>query len=121
MSQSLHGSAGLGHHESVSGDRFPYHRDSTLECHEPSRFQWFGPEDGPRDDLDDPRDGDNVTTMSNSGSYLVTLVALQPYSSTPVALNYSSHSRADMPLLSTTLGLSSVCLLPHLAVYPALT
>jgi len=58
-SQSLRGSADLGHHESVSGDRFPYHRDSTPERHEPSRFQWFGPEDGPGDDLDDPGDDNN--------------------------------------------------------------
>jgi len=56
-SQSLRGSADLGHHESVSGDRFPYHRDSTPERREPGRFQWFGPEDGPGDDdPDDPGD-----------------------------------------------------------------
>jgi len=35
-SQSLHGSADLGHHESVSGDRFTYHCDPTLECHKSS-------------------------------------------------------------------------------------
>jgi len=58
-SQSLHGSADLGHHESVSGDRFPYHRDPTPERREPGRFQWFGPEDGPGDDLDDPGDDNN--------------------------------------------------------------
>jgi len=58
-SQSLRGSADLGHHESVSGDRFPYHRDSTPERREPGRFQWFGPEDGPGDDPDDPRDNNN--------------------------------------------------------------
>jgi len=59
VSQSLRGSADLGHHESVSGDRFPYHRDSTPERREPSCFQWFGPEDSPGDDLDDPRDDNN--------------------------------------------------------------
>jgi len=58
-SQSLCGSADLGHHESVSGDRFPYRRDSTPERREPSHFQWFGPEDGPGDDLDDPGDDNN--------------------------------------------------------------
>ena len=58
-SQSLRGSADLGHHESVSCDRFPYHHDSTPECREPGHFQWFGPEDGPRDDLDDPGDDNN--------------------------------------------------------------
>jgi len=58
-SQSLRGSADLGHHESVSGDRFPYHRDSTPEHHEPGRFQWFGPEDSPGDDPDDPGDDNN--------------------------------------------------------------
>jgi len=58
-SQSLRGSADLGHHESVSGDRFPYRRDPTPERHEPARHQWFGPKDGPGGDPDDPRDGDN--------------------------------------------------------------
>jgi len=59
VSQSLRGSADLGHHESVSGDRFPYHRDSTPECREPDHFQWFGPEDGPGDDPDNPGDDNN--------------------------------------------------------------
>jgi len=58
-SQSLRGSADLGHHESVSGDRFPYRHDPTPERREPARHQWFGPEDGPGGDLDDPGDGDN--------------------------------------------------------------
>jgi len=58
-SQSLRGSADLGHHESVSGDRFPYHRDPTPERREPARHQWFGPEDRPGGDPDDPGDGDN--------------------------------------------------------------
>ena len=56
--------------------------------------------------------------MSNSGSYPVTPVASQHYSLTLVVLTYSGHGRADMPPLSTTLGLSSVRSLPHLAVYP---
>ena len=34
---------------------------------------------------------------------------------------YSGRACADMPPLSTTLGLSSVRSLPHLAVYPALS
>jgi len=58
-SRSLRGSADLGHHESVSGDWFPYHRDPTPECREPGRFQWFGPEDGPGDDPDNPGDDNN--------------------------------------------------------------
>jgi len=58
-SQSLRGSADFGHHESVSGDRFPYRRDPTPDRREPARHQWFGPEDGPGDDPDDPGDGDN--------------------------------------------------------------
>jgi len=62
-----------------------------------------------------------VTTMSNSGPYPVTPVASQHYSSTPVILTYSGHGRADNLLLSTTLGLCSIRLLPHLAIYPALT
>ena len=58
-SQSLCGSADPGHHESVSGDWFPYHRDPTLERCKSGRFQWFGPGDGPKDDPDDPRDDNN--------------------------------------------------------------
>ena len=59
VSQSLHGSADPGQHESVSGDHFPYRRDPTLEHHESGCFQWFSPEDGPRDDPDDPGDDNN--------------------------------------------------------------
>ena len=59
VSQSLRGSADLGHHESVSGDWFPYHHDPTPERRKPGRFQWFGPEDGPGDDPDDPGDDNN--------------------------------------------------------------
>jgi len=36
-------------------------------------------------------------------------------------ITYSSHGRADIPLLSTTLGLIPIQSLLHLAVYPALT
>jgi len=36
VSQSLRGSADLGHHESVSGDRFPYCCDPTPERHKPA-------------------------------------------------------------------------------------
>ena len=52
-----------------------------------------------------PRTCPPVMTMSNSGSYLVTPVALQYSSPTPVAHSYSGHGRADILLLSTTLGL----------------
>ena len=58
-SQSLRGSSDPSHHEFVSGDRFPYHRDPTPECRESGHFQWFGPEDGPRDNPDDPGDDNN--------------------------------------------------------------
>jgi len=75
-SQSLRGSADLGHHESVSGDRFPYHRDSTPERHEPSRFQWFSPEDGPGDDPDDP--GDNNNNNNNNNKFLDAMEELDP-------------------------------------------
>jgi len=61
----------------------------------------------------------SVTTMSNSGSYPVTPVASQHYSSTPVARSYSGHNCADNPLLTTTLGLVCIQSLPHLAVNPA--
>ena len=58
-SQSLRGSADPGCHESASGDWFPYRRNPTLECCKSGHFQWFGPEDGPGDDLDDPGDDNN--------------------------------------------------------------
>ena len=59
VSQSLCGSADPGHHESVSGDCFPYRHNPTPEHRQSSRFQWFGPEDGPGDDPDDPGDDNN--------------------------------------------------------------
>jgi len=63
-----------------------------------------------------------VTTMSNSGSYPVTLVASQLYSSTPVAHHsYSGHGCTDILPLSMTLGLIPIQSLLHLTVYPALT
>jgi len=89
-SQSLRGSADLGHHESVSGDRFPYHRDPTLERREPGRFQWFSPEDGPGDDPDDPGD-DN-----NNNEFLDTTEELDPslavFHNLAVAVNCLSRS-----------------------------
>jgi len=60
-------------------------------------------------------------TMSNSGTYPVTPVASQHSSPTLVAHSYSGHSRADIPPLSTTLGLVPTQSLLHLTVYPALT
>jgi len=62
-----------------------------------------------------------VTTMSNSGSYLVALVASQYSSPTPVAHSYSGHGHADILPLSTNLGLIPTQSLLHLTVYPALT
>jgi len=62
-----------------------------------------------------------VTTMSNSRSYLVTLVASQPYSSTLVALSYSGHGHTEILPLSMTLGLVSIQSLSHLPAYPVLT
>jgi len=75
-SQSLHGSADLGHHESISGDQFPYHRDSTPERHEPGRFQWFSPEDGPGDDPDDP--GDDNNNNDDDNEFLDAMEELDP-------------------------------------------
>jgi len=75
-SQSLRGSADLGHHESVSGDQFPYHRDSTPEHRKPGRFQWFGPEDGPRDDPDNP--GDNNNNDNDDDKFLDATEELDP-------------------------------------------
>jgi len=64
--------------------------------------------------------GPAVTTMSNSGSYLVAPVASQYSSPTPVAHSYSSHGCADILLLSMTLGLIPTQSLLHLTIYPAL-
>jgi len=92
-SQSLRGSADLGHHESVSGDRFPYHCDSTPEHCEPGRFQWFGPEDGPGDDLDDPGDDNN---NNNNNKFLDATEELDPslavFHNLAVAVNRLSRS-----------------------------
>jgi len=93
-SQSLRGSADLGHHESVSGDRFPYHRDSTLEHREPGRFQWFGPEDGPGNDPDDP--GDDNNNNDDDDEFLDATEELDPglavFHNLAVAVNRLSHS-----------------------------
>jgi len=92
-SQSLHGSADLGHHESVSGDRFPYHHDPTPECREPGRFQWFGPEDGPGDDPDDPGDDNND---DDDDKFLNATEELDPslavFHNLAVAVNHLSRS-----------------------------
>jgi len=100
-SQSLRGSAGLGHHESVSGDRFPNHCDSTPERREPGRFQWFGPEDGPRDDPDNPRDDDEFldTTEELNPSLAVfhnLAVAVNHLSRSSCRTNDSSSSHAKV-------------------------
>jgi len=93
-SQSLRGSADLGHHESVSGDWFPYHRDSTPEHREPGHFQWFGPEDGPGDDLDNP--GDNNNDDNDDNEFLDATEELDPslavFHNLAVAINRLSHS-----------------------------
>jgi len=94
-SQSLRGSAQLGHHESVSGDRFPYHCDSTPERRKPGRFQWFGPEDGPRDDPDDPGD-DNNNNNDDDNEFLNATEELDPslavFHNLAVAINCLSCS-----------------------------
>jgi len=93
-SQSLRGSADLGHHESVSGDQFPYCHDSTPEHHEPSRFQWFSPEDGPGDDPDDP--GDDNNNDDDDDEFLDTTEELDPslavFHNLAIAVNRLSHS-----------------------------
>jgi len=93
-SQSLRGSADLGHHESISGDRFPYRCDSTLECHEPGHFQWFSPEDGPRDDPDNP--GDNNNNDDDDNKFLNATEELDPslavFHNLAIAVNRLSHS-----------------------------
>jgi len=93
-SQSLHGSADLGHHESVSSDRFPYHRDPTPECREPAQHQWFGPKDGPGGDPDDPGDGDNDD--DDNDDFVNDMDELDPglavFQNLAVAVNRLSHS-----------------------------
>jgi len=98
-SQSLCGSADLGHHESVSGDWFPHHRDSTPERREPGRFQWFSPEDGPGDDPDDPGDDNN---NNNNNKFLdateeldPSLAVLHNLAITVNRLSRSSHQTND--------------------------
>jgi len=92
-SQSLRGSADLGHHESVSGDRFPYRRDPTPDRREPARHQWFGPEDGPGDDPDDPGDGDN---NDDDDDFVDATDELDPglavFQNLAIAVNRLSHS-----------------------------
>jgi len=94
-SQSLHGSADPGRHESASGDRFPYRRDPTPERRESGRFQWFGPEDGPGDDPDDPGD-DNNNNNNNNDEFLDTAEELDPglavFHNLAVAVNCLSRS-----------------------------
>jgi len=93
-SQSLRGSADLGHHESVSGDRFPYHHDSTPEHREPGRFQWFGLEDGPGNDPDDP--GDDNNNNDDDDEFLDATEELDPslavFHNLAIAVNHLSHS-----------------------------
>jgi len=95
VSQSLHGSADPGHHESVSGDCFPYHRDPTPEHCESGRFQWFGPEDGPGDDLDDPGD-DNNNDDNDDDKFLDAAEELDPglavFHNLAIAVNRLSRS-----------------------------
>jgi len=93
-SQSLRGSVDLGHHESVSGDQFPYYHDSTPEHREPGCFQWFGPENGPRDDLDDP--GDNNNDDNDDNEFLDATEELDPslavFHNLAIAVNRLSRS-----------------------------
>jgi len=94
-SQSLHGSADPGRHESASGDWFPYRCDSTPEHRESGRFQWFGPEDGPGDDPDDPGD-DNNNNNNNGDESLDTAEELDPglavFHNLTIAVNRLSRS-----------------------------
>jgi len=99
-SQSLRGSADLGHYESVSGDRFPYHRDSTLERREPGHFQWFGPEDGPGDDNNDDDDDEFLDATEELDPSLAVFhnlaVAVNRLSCSSRRTNDSSSSRAKV-------------------------
>jgi len=96
VSQSLRGSADPGHHESVSGDCFPYHHDPTLERHESSRFQWFGPDDGPRDGLDDPGGDNNNNNNNDNNDFVDATDELDPglavFQNLAIAINRLSRS-----------------------------
>ena len=89
-SQSLHGSADLGHLGSTPGDGFPYHHDSTLEHHKPSWFQWFGPEDGPGDGLDDPGNGDD--NINDDDDKFINTMDKLDLQNLAIAINHLSHS-----------------------------
>jgi len=99
-SQSLRGSADLGHHESVSGDRFPYHRDPTPERREPGRFQWFGPEDGPGDDNNNDDDDEFLNATEELDPSLAVFhnlaVAVNRLSRSSRRTNDSSSSRVKV-------------------------
>jgi len=99
-SQSLRGSADLGHHESVSGDRFPYHRDPTPERRKPGRFQWFGPEDGPGDDNNDDDDDEFLDATEELDPSLAVFhnlaIAVSRLSRSSRRTNNSSSSRAKV-------------------------
>jgi len=96
VSQSLCGSADLGHLGFAPGDGFPYHCNSTLECHEPGQFQWFGPEDGPRDDPDDPgNDNDNNEFVDTTDELDPSLAVFQNLAIAVNHLSCSSHWTND--------------------------
>jgi len=74
--------------------RFPYHRNSTPERRKPGRFQWFGPEDGPRNDPDDP--GDDNNDNNDDDEFLDATEELDPslavFHNLAVAVNHLSRS-----------------------------
>jgi len=112
-SQSLRGSADLGHHESVSGDRYPYHHDSTPERCEPGRFQWFGPEDGPRNDPDDPGDDNNNNNNNDDDDFVDATDELDPglavFQNLAIAVNHLSRSsRCHAPNMFGTVDMEKV-------------
>jgi len=63
------------------------------ERHEPGRFQWFSPEDGPGDDPDDPGDDNN---NNNNNEFLDATEELDPspavFHNLAVAVNHLSRS-----------------------------
>ena len=126
-SQSLHGSEDPGHHESVSGDRFPYRRDPTLERRESGRFQWFSPEDGPGDDPDNPGDDNNNNNDNDDNEFLDAAEELDPglavFHNLAITVNHLSHSSCrtndssssrcrDSPVSRCRIGSTDTGLLP---------
>jgi len=115
------------------------------EGREGGYFVWHGKQ--PVNDFGHPRAGDDPCPAKRLNFFARAFPGLFPYGEGGIVLRpcptpgliqllwlhrssiaqlqshitYSGHGRADIPLLSTTLGLIPIQSLLHLAIYPALT